>query len=230
MSRFLAGFALASLLLPLAVHPAAGQTIPSPYRYIEERQEVGVFVGRLGSARGLFDYGPAPGLSFGARYGLEVSGPLGLEGIVTVLPTTRDVIHPGRAAGDRKVGEAEALVTTIEARLRFALTGRRTWRGLQPFVVVGGGMVFDAQGYQAEDDLLAPEDQFGLDATFMATMGTGARLLIGEHLVLRGDATLSLWKLDVPVGFEDPERDLGDVPESEWTSASGLSVGLAWRW
>jgi hypothetical protein len=153
-----------------------------------------------------------------------------VEGVVTMLPTTRDVIHPGRAEGDRKIGEAESLLTAIEARLRFALTGRRTWHGLQPFVFAGGGMVFDAQGYQAEDDLLAPEDQFSLGATFMASMGTGVRLMLGERFVLRGDASLSLWKLDVPAGFQDPDRDLGDVPEDEWTSSSGLSVGLAYRW
>jgi hypothetical protein len=217
------------LFLPL-VAPLAAQTIPSPYRYIEERQEVGVFVGHLSSDQGLFGYAPAPGMAVGVRYGLELAGPLGLEGIVTSLPTTRDVLHPGRAEGDRKIAEADALLTAVEARLRFALTGRRTWHGLQPYVSTGIGIAFDAQGYQNEDDLLVEGDRFDFGTRFTGSLGGGARVLLGSRLALRAEATMILWKLGVPDGFRDEERGFEDVPDDEWVNNGGLSLGLAWRW
>lgn len=221
--------ALAGLLLSTAI-PAAAQSIPSPYRYIEEGQEAGLFVGRLASERGLFGYGPAPGLSLGLRYSVEVSGPLALEGIFTSLPTTRDVVSPGRAEGDRKIGEANVALAAFEARLRFALTGRRTWNGVQPFLVLGGGLAFDAEGAQQADLELQEQDRFDFGTRFTGTIGGGLRYILANRFVIRGDATMSIWKLDVPEGFRDAELGFENSPESEWANSPGLTLGIAYRW
>lgn len=221
--------ALAGLLLSTAI-PAAAQSIPSPYRYIEEGQEAGLFVGRLSSERGLFGYGPAPGLSLGLRYSVEVSGPFALEGIFTSLPTTRDVMSPGRAEGDRRIGEANVALAAFEARLRFALTGRRTWNGVQPFLVLGGGLAFDAEGTQQADLELQEQDRFDFGTRFTGTIGGGLRYILADRFVIRGDATMSIWKLNVPEGFRDPELGFEDSPESEWANSPGITLGIAYRW
>lgn len=212
-----------------AAAPLAAQSIPSPYRFIEERQEIGVFGGLFHGDAGRYGFGPGPGPLSGLRYGLELSGPLGLEGLVSFAPTTRDVINPGREEGDRKVEEAEVALVFFEARLRFALTGRRTWHGFQPFAFVGAGLGFDAAGDQAEDLVLPEDDRFDFGTRFQGTGGAGVRFLLGRRWVLRADAALLLYELETPQGFFDEDRDLGAVPEKEWVNTTTVSLGFAFR-
>lgn len=212
-----------------AAQPLAAQSIPSPYRFIEERQEVGVFAGLFHGDAGEYGFGPGPGPAAGIRYGIELTGPLGLEGLTTFVPTTRDVINPGRPEGDRKVEEAEVALVLFEARLRFALTGRRTWHGFQPYAFIGAGLGFDAQGAQSEDLVLAEDDRFDFGTRFQASGGGGIRFMLGRRWVLRADAALLLYELDTPSGFFDEDRDLGVVPESEWVNSTTVTLGLAFR-
>lgn len=223
----------ALLALFLGVLPASlqAQSIPSPYRYIEEGQEGGFFVGYFDADPGRYELGPKSALMTGLRYGLELAGPLGLEGVATVVPTERDVINPGRAPGERAVDVAEATLLFVEARLRFALTGRRTWNRLQPYAAAGIGLGMDVQGNQREDDLLLAADRFNFGTRFVGSFGAGTRVILGSRLTLRLDASLLLYQLRTPGGFQDPDRelDLGNVPDSEWVAGRGLSLGLAYR-
>jgi hypothetical protein len=221
----------ATLAMAAAGIPLAGQSIPSPYRFIEERQELGIFAGTFWGDPGRYDLGPGTGVVGGVRYGIDLSGPLSIEGVGSVASATRDVINPRRDEGDRKVEEAEAALLFLEARLRFSLTGRRTWYGFQPFLFAGGGVAFDIQGNQAEDELLASVDRFDFGTQFLGTTGAGARYLLGRRWVIRADATLYLYQVDTPGGFLDPDRnlDLGTVPESEWVSSTSVTLGFAFR-
>ncbi len=219
-------------LLVLGVSTAgalAAQSIPSPYRFIEERQEIGVFAGLFHGDAGQYGFGPGPGPMSGIRYGLELTGPLGLEALASFVPTTRDVINPGREEGDRKVEEAEVALVLFEARLRFALTGRRTWHGFQPFAFIGAGLGFDAQGDQSEDLVIPPDDRFDFGTRFQASGGGGVRFLLGRRWVLRADAALLLYELQTPSGFFDEDRDLGVVPEKEWVNSTTVTLGFAFR-
>ena len=66
--------ALAALLLLTAIHPlpARSQRVPSPYRFVDTGQEAELAIGFVSPGRGRFGYGPGPGSSFGARYGLHL--------------------------------------------------------------------------------------------------------------------------------------------------------------
>lgn len=213
----------------LASAPAAAQSIPSPYRFIEKRQEGGAFVGYFSADPGRFGFGPKSALAAGVRYGLELSGPLGLEGVATFVPTERDVVNPARDEGDRVVGEpAEVSLLFIEARLRFALTGRRTWHGIHPYIFAGAGLGLDVQGRQQEDEVLLEDDRFEFGTRFIGSTGAGVRLILADRLVIRADAALQLYQLKTPGGFQDPDRNLGTVPDSEWMSGKSITLGLAW--
>ena len=205
------------------------QQIPSPYRYLERSQEAGPFIAYLDPDPGQFELGPRKSVAYGARYGLEISGPFGLEGAVAYSPSTRDVINPRLAAGNRKVGEADMTLLLIDVRLRFGLTGRRTWHRLAPYVVAGGGMGFDLAGDQVGDAANASADRFELGTTFLGTLGTGVRVALSERLFARGDIQLTLWQLDTPEGFQDPELDFESVPNNQWVSNRVFSVGLSYR-
>lgn len=230
MRSILRALAFSAVLLAVAgtVSAARAQTIPSSYEYIEKGQGLELFAGYLNTNEGQFGFGPSSGVTLGGRWGVEISGPLGLDLVATLLPSDRDVVNPARDEGDRVVGVAESALIFIEGRLRFAITGRRTWRSIQPYVYLGAGVGFDVMGDQQEDQLLVENDRFEFGTKFTGNGGLGARIFLADRWVLRTEAGFLIYQLSTPSGFADPARDLGVVPESEWVNGVGLSIGLAW--
>lgn len=219
---------LASLIWPGTGVDA--QSVPSPYTFIERRQEIGFFVGVTDASTGRFGYGPEGGLTYGARWGMEVSGPFSLEAVTSLIDSTRDVVNPGRAEGDRVIGEADASVATIDARIKFTLTGDRAWNDISPFILLGGGMVIDVSSDSEDDLLLPPEDRFDMGTGFFGTFGVGSRWFVSDQFALRLDATFSLWKIDTPPGFSDPRRGFVGVETGEWVRSLGLNISTLYRW
>lgn len=209
--------------------PSRGQEVPSPYQFIETRQEAGPFLAYLNQGTGRFGYGPKPGIAFGGRYGLHLGGPIGVEGVITYLPTTRDLIDAGRVEGDRVVGDVPAHVLTVDARLRLSLTGDRTWRGLNPFFIAGGGMAFDLAGSSSEEEVLLPDDRFDFPTSFEGVLGAGIRWFATERTIIRSDFAIYLWQLKSPNGFRDPTRGFTGVAEKEWVSGPSFSLGVAFH-
>jgi hypothetical protein len=223
---------LHTVLLSVALAPLDGeaQTIPSPYRFVERKQESGLFAGLMSADRGRFGYGPGGGPIVGGRWGIELSGPLSLEGVATLLSGRRDVIHPGRVEGERKIGEAEQLLTMLEARLKFSLVGARAWHGLSPFIVAGGGIAFDLAGSAPDDGTLEPADVFEFGSSFIGTLGAGTRWFATDRVALRTDALFSLWEIPTPLGYADPARAFEAVAEKEWLRGLQVSVSAVVRW
>lgn len=217
------GLAVTLLLAPTAGAVEA-QRIPSPFRFAEKRQEAGPFTGVSSVDAGRFGFGPNGGLHLGGRWAINLSGPLGFEAVAGVISGSRDVINPARVEGDRKVGEADVLLGTLDGRLRFTLTGDRTWHGLAPFIIAGGGIVFDMAGSDPADDELEDQDRFDLGTGFLGTLGGGLRLSVTERIALRGDGVFSLWKLSTPPGFSDPERGFEAVEEGQWVNGFHLTL------
>lgn len=221
--------ALAPILFFLALSPdLAAQDIPSPYRYVEKGQEVSLFVGQLATDAGRFGFGPGDQQQLGARYSVVVSNAFSLEGLASTYFGPRDVVNPARDEGDRVVDEAEVRLVSLEARLQFALTGRRTWHGLQPFGYVGGGVAFDTLGDQDEDFFLEENARYEFGTRLTGSFGGGFRYAVTQRWMLRVDAGLFLYKLGYPDAWRDTTLFEG-VPEDEWVSGKSISVGLAWR-
>lgn len=227
LMRFYTVLVICALLTPVA---AMAQTIPSDFSYLEKRQEFGLFGGYMSSGSGRFGYGPTGGPTLGARYGIELSGPMGFEGVIGVVDSQRDVVDPGRDEGDRIVGQADQLLTTIDARIRFSFAGRRSWKQLSPFLTFGGGMVLNSSDTAPADELLLSEDVFDFGTSFYGTLGVGSRWFITERFALRGDGVFSLYKIDTPPGFSDPARGFLNVEEGEWLAGTAFSISLLWRW
>jgi hypothetical protein len=224
---------LSTLLLTAllgAPRGAEAQTIPSAYRFVDERQEVGLFAGYLSAGTGTFGFGPPGGLWLGGRYGVELTGPLSLEGVVGAISGTRDVVSPARPEGDRVIGQGDVLVTTVDGRLKLSLVGRRAWHGLSPFLVAGGGIAVDLAESPAADELLEADETFDFGPSFFGTMGLGTRWYLSRRFALRADALFSLWKITTPVGFGDPQYDLGSVPQGQWVRGLSLTGALLFRW
>ncbi len=224
-----ATFVVPGLLALIGWSPLRGQTIPSPYRFLETRQESGIFLGVLSPATGAFDYGPGPGTALGARYGLRLGGPFGLESTFTYLPTQRSLIDPGRSEGDRKIGEVDADILALDARLRFSLTGDRAWRGLTPFVLAGAGVAMDLAGEDPAEETLLEDDRFEFGTPFLGVLGTGVAWLATDRLQIRTDVGILIWQIRAPKGYRDPSRGLVGVDNREWVGGPSLSLGAAFR-
>ena len=215
----------------LMTMPAEGvsQTVPSPIRRIEQGQEAGLFAGTVVAGRGRFGFGPGSGFGTGGRYSIELSGPLSLEGVLSALSMTRNVIDPELGEGARVAGEADALLVASELRFKFSLTGRRTWRGISPHVLIGGGFLFDAAGEQADDGRILEQDRFEFGNKFGGTVGGGVRWLVSDGLTLRGDAVVNLFQLETPSGFAEVDRGFDNVEEAQWTNLLQITFGAALR-
>ncbi len=221
----------AALLAPiLAPSLADAQTIPSPYSFFEARQETGPVIGYMSTATGRFGYGPPGGKQLGGRWGMELSGPLSLEAVGGLVSGSRDIVNPGRDEGERKVGEADVRIVTVDARLKFSVTGNRTWHDIAPFIVFGGGVAFDLAGADPLEGDLQPADRFAFGTSFLGTVGGGSRWFVTDRWGARADAIFSLWKLSTPPGFSDPERDFVNVEEGEWVRGFSLTISGLWRW
>jgi len=220
--------ALALLLAPGAL--LRGQTISSPYTFVETGQEGGVFFGIVSPGTGTFGVGPDAGPVLGVRYGVELGGPFALEGVLRTLASDRDVIDPRRLEGDRKIGEADVLLTSLDVRVKFSLPGRRNWHGLAPHAILGGGLAIDLEGTQEIDRRLEERDRFDFGTSFVGLMGAGVRWMPSDHFVVRTDGVLNLWQISNPDGFRDPDRDFRQSPGSEWVNGLSVTLGVALRW
>jgi hypothetical protein len=220
---------LAAALSCLGTRSADAQTIPSPYRFWETRQEAGPFAGWIAPGSGRFGYGPGAGPMIGVRYGLDFPGPLSIEGVVNWIPTTRDVVDPRREEGQGVIGSADANLLGVDARLKLSITGQRTWHGLNPFVIAGIGLMWDLAPTASVEEDLEATDRFDLGTAFVGQLGGGLRFFFNDHWIVRSDALLHVWKLDAPEGFRNPSRGFGDVGLSEWVNASSISLGVAYR-
>lgn len=224
------GVIAALVMGALAPAPSSAQAVPSPYRFVEERQEVGAFAGYLSANTGRFGFGPKGGLWVGGRYGLELAGPLSIEGVAGAVLGKRDVVSPSRPAGDRVVGEGDVIIPTVDGRLKLSLMGARSWNGLSPFLLFGGGVAVDVAEEPAANDLIDADEVFDFGTTFFGTAGLGTRWFISRSIAVRADAVFSLWKLTTPPGFGDPQLGLGPIQRGEWVSGLSITGSLLFRW
>ena len=224
---FVLGFLVFTLLIP---GKREAQTVPSVYQFLEKAQEAGPFVGRVTLSTGRFGYGPKGGLIFGGRYGVHVSGPISLEGAIGVVEGERDIISPGRDEGDRVIGSAEVMMAKVDASLRFSLTGHRTWHGLSPSLIFGGGITFDTAERSPTEETLVAADRFELGKSFVGSLGLSTHWYLSNSIALRGDGLFFLSRLGTPPGFSDEARGFEGVEKGEWVQGLGFTVTAVFRW
>lgn len=218
--------------LLLAVAPAAGQSIDSPYRFVEHSQTAGLLGGHISTAKGPLGLGPESAIAFGGRYGITVTGPFVFEVELMFAPTTRAVLDTAFTSGPDSAhvvaGEADMSLLLGMANLRFNVTGARTWYDLQPFVIFGGGIITDLAGDAAADEDVVADARFEFGTSFAGQVGLGAEYHLSPRWTLRADARSALWKLKNPTAFrlQDEERVL---PADQWESNTVLTAGFSMR-
>ena len=215
-----------ALFVPGAVE---GQTISSPYRFIQGRHDVGMIVGFLGENRGDLGIGPGGGPMFGARYAIELSGPFAAELSGYFVPTDRTVFAVQDDVGIVPFGEANLVVAAIDARIRFTVTGDRTWHGLAPFVTAGGGIAGSFGNLSPFDRILVTAERVDFGPSLLFVGGLGTRWIPGDRISLRAEVTYHLWKQGTPTGWVTVEEELEGQLGDEWLPVPGLVLGVSYR-
>ncbi len=210
----------------LLATPAVGQTIRSPYRHLERTQSGGLFAGYVATDRGSLELGPGSGPIFGGRYGIRLSGPFAVEGEVAFLPTSRYVVdlendEDGDVRIPVRLREADLSLLVLMAGLRFNLTGPRTYRNLQPYLLAGAGAAISVSDEETTD--LGPDVRFDFGTSFAGQLGGGIEWFAMPRLALRLDGRVLFWELNNPRAF----TELGNVSSDEWVQNFYFSAGAA---
>jgi hypothetical protein len=230
MQRFLRSISGAlglALLIPVA---ASAQSLSSPYKWIAERQSAGIFAQYLAPSAGRLGAGPNSGPGAGLRWGIDISGPLALDVEASYSPLTRPVVDTAIVASDSSrvvKGEADMQLIYAGANIRFNLTGARTWHGIQPFALFGGGLAIDLSGENGDDAKVARDVRFGFGTSFAGQLGAGFEWFASPRLAARFDGGMLLWKLKAPSAFVVNPAGKAVIPASEWERNFKISAGLA---
>lgn len=215
-------------LLALALLPTGGeaQTIPSPYRYVEETQTAGVFAGYVFTGRGDQDVGPHSAPILGATYTIRFADPVSGELLLAGIPSRRTIYRrlEGAAAGDplTEVGETSALLGMAHAGLKLHLTGPRTWRGVAPYALGGIGFTSDLSGSPEAQEEIPTTQRFEFGPSFAVSVGAGTEWFPSERLAVRLEARDFLWRLSTPAGL----TGTGAV-STAWTHNVAVLLGAA---
>ncbi len=229
--------ALPALPLPAVRVAAAAQEprIDSPYRWIPEGLRAGPVAGFFNADRGNLEFGPGSTAVGGGRFRIRVSSPLSLELGATLGSSDRFVIDPRLEEGPAPVDTVSSTWLAAQAGIQLALTGARTWNGIQPYVLLGGGFMvgLDEQASEvfAEPDLADFRYEIGVAPSFMG--GVGAELKPSRRIGIGLELRDHLLRLKAPEGFfrtevlEAIEEAGAPAPEdSQWPHNLELGVGL----
>jgi hypothetical protein len=213
---------------------AAAQRITSPYRFIEKKKDLGLFVGYLFTDRGPANLGPKSGPLAGAQLTLRLSNPINLGFYAAYFPSERDIMDPATEEGLKSIGTTALDLVLLVGRLQLYLTGSRSWHNLIPFVYGGLGAAFDvSDNPSCLLDLrplpckVGPRDRFEFGTSFMGQMGLGAIWVPRQKLGIRITIDNTIWRLSTPDGFFDAGRNIDPVPPpKDWTNNLQLAFGL----
>lgn len=228
MKRLPAIFLTLATALAVDTAAAAAQSIDSPYRFLDHNQFAGGFAGYLQPSDGRIGGGPAAAPVFGASWGINVSGPFVFTVELAVAPTSRIVRDTAFVAADSswaELGEADMTMLIGMANMRFNITGARTWNGLQPFMLLGAGLVWDMDGNTAAEAELPENMRFDYGTSFAGQLGAGIDWFPSSRLSARLDARNMLWKLGVPEAFVLTESGR-TLPRSQWEQNLVATAGL----
>jgi hypothetical protein len=233
-----AGLALAFLFASGPWNAAMAQAqerIDTPYDWIDGSLRLGGYVGRIAADRGESEIGPGSFTAFGLRLRTRVSSPLSLEINVGYGRSDRFVIDPRLETGPAAVDTVDTGLLLLEGGFQVALTGARTLYGLQPYVVLTGGILQGVDEGQSSA-LSAAEDvpfRYEIGTAGVFTGGIGVEWLPSQRLGIGLELRDHLWRIKTPDGFfqssvldQIEQLDLPAPRESEWTHNLELSGAL----
>jgi len=223
---------LAALAGACAALPAAAQQVvgrlpaQSTLRDLHDGQRFGAFAGWLTTGRDPVGIRAHSAPIAGVRYDLLMGSPAYLSLRLFGVKSEHDVVNPGAPATNRKAGTASANQLGADASVQVALTGERTWHGVQPLASMGLGFMAGVANH-FDVGLYAP------GASLMYTYGLGVRVPTGQN----GDFRLDVGWLVHQVRYPQTYRTTtaaDNIPVRAEGSLTPLTTNRAitasWTW
>lgn len=210
-------------------------SIDTPYRWLDGSFRVAPYAARLETGRGNLELGPESTQLYGARARIRLTGPISLEGNFGYASSQRSIIDPRAPGGPTAVESVPFRWIVAEGVAQLALTGQRTWYGIQPYVLIGGGMALavDEPRSQALSDSADAAFRFEMNAAPTAVAGAGAEWRVSETIGVGFEVRDHLWRLKTPEGFfrEDvldniEEANTPAPEETQWTNNLEFGISL----
>lgn len=244
----LAGLVAAVGLLAAAAAPAAAQggadgdtlRIDTPYEWIQRSFRVGAFGGYVSADRGSVELGPGSTPVFGARVRARISSPISLEASFGYGSSDRFVVDPRLPQGPATVDTATSRWILAEAAMQFAITGNRTWHGIQPYVLIGGGFMVGVDEPRSpalpEPGPGEPPVRAEIGVAPVVQAGLGFEWMVSDRMGVGFEVRDHLWRISTPEGFFEQEvldriedLDLPAPQDTDWTHNLGFTVSV-WRY
>lgn len=230
------------VLLPVpeasAQEPAEGPSIDTPYEWVQRSLRIGLVGGYLDADPGVSKLGPDATPFGGARFRARISSPISLEFGASYGLSDRLVIDPRTDAPLTPVDTVSSDWVMVDAAAQFAITGARTWHDLQPYAVLGAGLLVGVA------EKVSPELSTVEDAPFRYEIGVAPGLQAGlgiewhlsDRIGIGLEARDHLWRIKTPDGFfgtdvldRFEDLDLPAPTETDWTHNLEFSIGV-WRY
>lgn len=217
------------------------QRVPSPYRFIEPKQDLGLSFSYIWADPGRAGIGPKAGPAIGVRYTRRVSRPLSLTPQAVLFRTERDVRDPSLEEGQEDDGNGSLLLGTenldillVTGRVNLNLTGTRTWHSLAPYLLGGIGIALELSGATgcpstAPDCQIKERERFDFGTAFVLQLGFGTVWIPRQRLSLRIEGLNNVWRIETPPGYYDPAITRSPIPpSSDWTNNWEIGLTLSY--
>lgn len=199
----------------------------SPYHDAPEGLGPIVTAGYLAGGRGPIPVGISDGNTWGVRLEVPLGSPFLFSTGLAYGQTTRRIANPfvPESAAISKLYDADVVV--LDAGLLLALTGRKTWHGLQPYASASMGLAFGSE-------LGSDSSGYAFGTKFTIEPGLGMRVYPARHLVLNLDFRTVFWRLSYPTSYKVPNSVDGtrlldiNAADSYWTVHPWVTLGLGW--
>ncbi|WP_419165265.1 hypothetical protein [Candidatus Palauibacter sp.] len=197
-------------LAALASYPAAleaqAERIDSPFRWREKGFRVGLFGGYHAANRGRLEFAQGPTSVAGAKMRVRASSPLSLELGATYGAASRWTLDVSGEGGPAIVDTVAAGWLRADAGAQIGLTGARTWNGIHPYGMIGGGFVFGINEGASEalaDQALEPF-RYDISTAPHIYVGLGFEIFPSEKIGIGFEIRDYLVRVAAPDGYLFP--------------------------
>lgn len=202
--------ALAGLGTPTALRaqePEGPERIDSPFRWREKGFRLGVFGGYHAANRGPLEFGQGPAGAGGVKLRARISSPLSLELGATYVPAERWVVDAAAEGGPAVIDTVSSGWLRADFGVQLGLTGARTWHGIHPYALLGGGFVFGIDEGASEllaDPALEPF-RYDISTAPQVFVGLGFEVFPSRKIGIGFEIRDYLIRLAAPDGFLLPD-------------------------
>ena len=222
----LGGWATAPLFGQVGHDPTS-----SPFRDVTTRQSLTVTGGYFFGNSARAHVGALGGPTIGLRFRSGLSGPIEFMINTAYIKSERYVINTFEPPATRMTGPVPYDLIEFDIAIALTLTGRKTYKGIAPYVALGMGLV-------------APTDPTTDPGGYKASMGfsvvptLGLRVKAGNSMSLQFEARDNTIRYEWPLRYFDPVDPSGNpitppvlnnVSDKQTTHNLTLSLGLTYH-